>query len=242
MAASRAHYSDWANTLEKRSRTAARELARRLDDHGVIRRIFDFGFGDGAFLAEIGHCFPEADLLGSDISVEAVQKAGMRLPTANLEQEDGVRSLSAAKDQFDLIVLSHVLYYFPASNWRRLMEQVAARLNPHGRIALSLVSNCSDAYREPLRARMEQVRAVRGMHARDGEMHFVEEIQPILPEVVSAPSWQIEWGVQLPDRKMHEFLRFLYRVQDTSEPRPVTTWAAPAELRMVDGWMLLQPS
>lgn len=240
MADTKAHYRDWAATFESRSRAAAQALARQLAGHHEIRRIFDFGFGDGAFLAELGACFPEAALVGADVSLEVVERARLRIATASLNHADGVRVLQDANKRFDLIVLSHVLYYFPPSAWAGLIERSAAKLNPNGRVAISLVSGFSDAYREPLSSHMEHLRSREGTHAGDGELRFFEELEPMFAKHTHRSSWHVEWSVRLmPREKMHEFLRFLYRVQDTPESPWSPEWIAPPEIRMVDGWLLL---
>jgi predicted TPR repeat methyltransferase len=59
--------------------------------------------------------FPEAELVGVDVSRKVVEKARLRVPTATLIHGEGMRVLQAATERFDLIVLSHVLYYFPRS-------------------------------------------------------------------------------------------------------------------------------
>ncbi|HEY0414140.1 MAG TPA: class I SAM-dependent methyltransferase [Allosphingosinicella sp.] len=235
----RAHYLDWASTLESRSRRAARVLAQKLAAHEPSA-IFDFGFGDGVFLSELALSLPRAELAGADVSRRSVQEARSRIPGARLEQGDAAKILDASRRKFDLIVASHVLYYFNVSAWADLLRKLEAKLYFGGCLAVCLVAKRSTAYAEPLWNEMQKRQIRLGTHDRDGAMAFAEELQLSLKCGPGQKGWDIGWKMALPPARMSAFLDFLYRIDEGDPACPHASQLFPEELSMIDRWVLVR--
>ncbi len=95
-------------------------------------RLLDIGCGYGRFAAAIAPYVSECTLL--DPHSEMLKEAGRKLSALQKQVElhcCRVEDILAfAKWRFDLILLSHVLYYIP--DWRLVIERCHQWLNPNG--------------------------------------------------------------------------------------------------------------
>jgi SAM-dependent methyltransferase len=113
--------------------------AGRFDDllevigDGPFRHALEVGCSIGSFTERLA---PRCQaLLATDISQVAVDRARERLadhPQVRVERRTVPREMPDG--EFDLIVASDVLYYFPTWRLRRTLSLLAGRLAPHGSI------------------------------------------------------------------------------------------------------------
>ncbi len=88
-----------------------RRILSQLDLDGEIS-ILEVGCGEGFVLSILKEVFPQAKLLGVDISRQALDKAKQRVPQAVLELADASK-LNYDDNSFDLVVCLEVLEHLP---------------------------------------------------------------------------------------------------------------------------------
>jgi SAM-dependent methyltransferase len=134
--------------LQRRESLNAALAARDLEEWIVERvqpkageRILDIGCGTGKQIFYLARCTPGLDILGIDISEEAVAAVRRRA------HDDGMTGIRAerigidecvdrlAAEAFDLILSTYAIYY--SSNLERAVRRLAQLLRPGGRAFLS---------------------------------------------------------------------------------------------------------
>lgn len=101
------------------------------------RRILDVGCGDAAFTRLLAGGYPEAEIVATDISVDAVEQARRLGP-----RDERIRFLAVdvlgtdPGGRFDLIVGSELLYYLGRRGQRLSSERMRSLLLPGGLIVL----------------------------------------------------------------------------------------------------------
>lgn len=130
-----AHFYDatrWAFLFGRNAliRLAAKELRPR--------RILEVGCGTGRNLAHMARCFPDAEIVGLDLSAEMVAKARKKVeiygPRVSLLQRVYNAPVSDG-DPFDLIVFSYCLTMINPG-YAEVLRLCLQDLHPQGRLAL----------------------------------------------------------------------------------------------------------
>ncbi|TDZ47428.1 Secondary metabolism regulator LAE1 [Colletotrichum trifolii] len=89
-------------------------------------RILDVGTGTGVWAVDMGDLFPNAEIIGNDLS--AIQPSWV---PANVKFEiDDVESEWVGTEKYDYIFVRHML--ISISDWPRLMKNIFDNLNPGG--------------------------------------------------------------------------------------------------------------
>jgi SAM-dependent methyltransferase len=138
------------------------------------RRVLDAGCGSGYGAAKLAEGARE--VLGIDVSQEAVDDARQQYRAANLRFEYGdCLDIPAVDSSFDLVVAFEIIEHL--SNWRGFLEQVRRVLAPDGQFVVST----------PNRLYYAEARAAIGpnpFHIHEFEYHeFRSELQAIFPHV-----------------------------------------------------------
>jgi SAM-dependent methyltransferase len=94
-------------------------------------RILDFGCGTGRNIPFLAEAFPEAEILGCDISEESLKEAKENFPQAVFFHNDAPEVNTG---DFDLIVVSCVLHHIPVADRAGVVRNLAARLSPQGEL------------------------------------------------------------------------------------------------------------
>jgi trans-aconitate 2-methyltransferase len=131
----------------ERSRPAAELLART---SASVRRAVDLGCGPGNSTALIAERFPDARILGVDSSPDMLTAARARLPQLEFRLGD----IAAFDDPTaDLIFANAAMHW--VSGHITVMQRLAARLPPGGRLAVQMPDNEN----EPTHVLMREVAA-----------------------------------------------------------------------------------
>ena len=97
--------------------------------------ILDFGCGNGLILKEIGNMNPEAELIGIDVSENALHSAARVLPRARfLKIEDG-SLLPLESNSIDFIFCSEVIEHI--LDTENAFSEISRVLKPGGRILIT---------------------------------------------------------------------------------------------------------
>jgi hypothetical protein len=152
---------------------------------------------------------------------------------------EGRRALAASPRHFDLIVLSHVLYYIPAEEWPDLFRLAGARLSVRGSVAVALVSGRSEPYQFEFASMMEAAGCGPASRSPDGKRLHAEDTS--LFQDAHRESWAVHYGVQGSAKELFSFLAFLYRCDEDIEHlvSRATLSAMPTAFTMLDRWTLL---
>jgi SAM-dependent methyltransferase len=94
-----------------------RTLNLTIDRHSAseVDSVLELGCGNGAFTARLTDVYPDADVLGVDISEEALSVARERVEGATFECAEMVEWVTDRTETFDIVFASECLYY-PAAN------------------------------------------------------------------------------------------------------------------------------
>lgn len=87
------HWDDYAESAAKNPAQAYRRrlILGLLAADGPPQRVLDIGSGTGDLAADILRAFPEAEVIGLDVSEGAVEHAARKVPTATFAQRDLLR-------------------------------------------------------------------------------------------------------------------------------------------------------
>ncbi|ELZ61606.1 MULTISPECIES: class I SAM-dependent methyltransferase [Halorubrum] len=94
---------------QKYDRTLRWALDRKEPE--AVTDILELGCGNGAFTEKLVSAFPNADILGVDISEEALDKARNAAPEADFICGDMFEVIQGLERKYDLIFASECLYY-----------------------------------------------------------------------------------------------------------------------------------
>jgi SAM-dependent methyltransferase len=119
-------------------RAAVAPLGRRA---GIA---LDLGAGDGTLTGQLLDTV--ARVIAVDDDARALRWAERVVGKSNVVKLDALRFLELTENSFDLIMMSHLLYYFREAQWSFILEAAARRLAPGGTLILCLWSaNCDAA-------------------------------------------------------------------------------------------------
>jgi SAM-dependent methyltransferase len=139
-------YFDWWHRRPDPWRLATDEYEQRkykttLDEvpDGVYRRILEAGCAEGVFTERLATTYPDAEVVGIDISEKALERARQR----NEEFADRVRFVHAdildhdLRPGFDLVVCAETLYYVGGGDQlRHASHRLTSLLAPGGLLVL----------------------------------------------------------------------------------------------------------
>ncbi len=95
--------------------------------------VFDFGCGDGLFLAQLRNFFPSFELCGLDLSETAVSK-GREVYNLNLVAGD-LKNVTFEKNYFDLVTSYHVFEHL--QNPKEVLKKIYYLLKPRGKVMIT---------------------------------------------------------------------------------------------------------
>lgn len=95
-----------------------------------VRRVLEYGCGTGRNIAYLQAAFPEARIVGTDVSAESLRMASAQNPKAEFEVESAGLDIGS----FDLIFVASVFHHIPVGERAQAMQALAARLAPGGSI------------------------------------------------------------------------------------------------------------
>jgi len=116
-----------------------------------VKRILEYGCGIGRNIPFLKAAFPDADVVGSDISPASLEVAMKQQPDVQFFLED---DLAPRKSEFDLIFVAGVFHHIPPSQRGDAAMLLASRLTAHGEaivfehnpynpVTRRIVSNCA---------------------------------------------------------------------------------------------------
>lgn len=97
---------------------------------GPVRRILEYGCGTGRNIVHLVSAFPEAEVVGSDVSAESLKIAERENPQSRFLLEDDATAMGS----FDLIFVASVFHHIPPAERPGVMRKLAGRLVPGGMI------------------------------------------------------------------------------------------------------------
>jgi SAM-dependent methyltransferase len=130
---------DWRASQKGRYRKAL-EMVRAGADPGRVKSVLDIGCALGHFTVMLADYFKDAQVLGVDISPEAVRKCsaahpGLEFLTAQLPE------LDLGGRDFDFISALEVIYYVGPENIDRSLARIREALRPGGLLLISSYLN-----------------------------------------------------------------------------------------------------
>ncbi|MDR6857580.1 class I SAM-dependent methyltransferase [Variovorax guangxiensis] len=116
---------------------------------GPVRRVLEYGCGTGRNIGYLQEAFPDAQIMGTDVSEASLAIAAQNNRSAGFELEQEGLELAA----FDLIFVASVFHHIPPAERAGVMGTLARRLAPAGSIDVfehnpfnpvtrRIVSNC----------------------------------------------------------------------------------------------------
>lgn len=114
-----------------------------------VRRVLEYGCGTGRNIGYLCAAFPDAEVIGTDISADSLRVARASHPQQRFEVEQESLELG----RFDLIFVASVFHHIPPAVRAEVMFALARRLTPGGSIEVfehnpynpvtrRIVSNC----------------------------------------------------------------------------------------------------
>lgn len=118
--------------------------------HGPVRRLLEYGCGTGRNIPFLRDVFPEASIVGTDISPASLEAARESNLTVEFHEERGGLLPGGA---FDLIFVAGVFHHVPPGERARVAQVLAARAapdcslfvfehNPYNPVTRHIVANC----------------------------------------------------------------------------------------------------
>lgn len=106
------------------------ELATQQKNTLPIKRVLEYGCGTGRNIRYLQAAFPEAEVVGTDVSAESLRLARANNPMAEFKLE----SIDLAVGKFDFIFIACVFHHIPLAEREGVMKTLATRLAPGGLI------------------------------------------------------------------------------------------------------------
>lgn len=124
-------------------------LKRSLSDPRRVKTILEFGCGIGRNIEYIQELFPDAKIVGTDISTESIKIAAENNPKVRFE----VESDSLKLGQFDVIFIAGVFHHIHPNSRESVLRTINERLAPGGTLIIfehnpfnpvtrNIVNNC----------------------------------------------------------------------------------------------------
>ena len=106
------------------------QLAAKHAARSPIKRVLEYGCGTGRNIRHLQAAFPDAEVVGTDISAESLRLARANNPNAEFKLE----SPSLELGRFDLVFIACVFHHIPLAEREGVMKSLATRLAPGGSI------------------------------------------------------------------------------------------------------------
>lgn len=100
------------------------------------RRIMDIGCGTGRHTARLGSAYPEADIIGLDVSESMIEVASRRVVVPNVQFVVGDAETQLPNVSCDLVVANASLHWF--KNLPAALPSVASRVSGGGEFAFTV--------------------------------------------------------------------------------------------------------
>ncbi len=125
------------------------ELVANFETKSSPRRILEYGCGIGRNVPYLQHAFPQAEVIGTDISAASLEQARHDYPSARFEVESADLDIGT----FDLIFIAGVFHHIPVAEREGAARSIANRLapggsvyvfehNPYNPVTRRIVNNC----------------------------------------------------------------------------------------------------
>lgn len=96
---------------------------------GTVNRLLEYGCGIGRNIPFLQAAFPEATIVGSDISVASLEIARQENPGVNFFVERGD---AGASEPYDVIFIAGVFHHIPVNERANVVDVLVQRLAPGG--------------------------------------------------------------------------------------------------------------
>ena len=130
--------SDWNAELYRRfekSRTLpAEDLAKSIEINP--QKIIDIGCGIGNSTAVLAERFPDAEIIGADISDSMLEYARNAHPSIKFIKLDAEHDLGKMNDRYDIVFSNACIQWIP--NHRKLLNEMMGLLNGGGVLAVQI--------------------------------------------------------------------------------------------------------
>lgn len=182
--------------FEKQRTQPARDLLMRLKAYAP-RTVVDIGCGPGNSTFAVAQCFPDAQLVGIDSSLNMIEKAKSKYPTLKFELCDALELVG----KYDLLFSNACLQWIP--NHAALIPALMSKLNEKGILAVQIPMNSE----EPLFQIIREVASERKWGLRDVKLQPNETLTPtayfnILTACASSfEMWESRYYHNLPDHQ-----------------------------------------
>ena len=116
----------------------ASEAERMLVEYlvrGDIGRVLDLGTGDGHMISLLRQRWPDAEVIGLDLSpalVEAAQHRFREAAGVRIEAHDLMQPLPGSLGQFDAVISALAIHHLPDERKKALFAEVFRLLRPNG--------------------------------------------------------------------------------------------------------------
>ena len=131
-------YSQIANRYDRRwSFYVNTTIQKTLDRLEIAskERILDLGCGTGTLIEHLLQMFPEAEVVGIDVSEEMLKVAKQKLSESVELKLGSADNLPFPNNSFDVIVSTSVFHYF--RDPIRVLQEVKRVLKPYGRLVIT---------------------------------------------------------------------------------------------------------
>ncbi len=143
-------------------------------------RVLDLGCGSGLSTLELRRAYPQAEIVGADISPDMLEAASRRLPDARFVEGDAATIDTRG---FDLVFANAVFHWIP--NHLAALARIAAALPSGGCLAVQMPDNED----EPSHRLMREV-AGGGAGAREKIGAFADYESALCPPCVHVDLWR----------------------------------------------------
>ena len=110
------------------------------------RRVLEIGCGVGATAWRMARAWPEAQVLGADISRSSIEVARTCFKRPNLAYQAGLITSESVKGPFDLVVLMDVYEHIAPADRASLHAAIRSALSDEGRVVMTVPTPRLQAY------------------------------------------------------------------------------------------------
>lgn len=137
----------YADDIEFFSRYKIELVQQRIQT--PVRRVLEYGCGIGRNIGYLASAFPDAEIVGTDVSAASLEVAAKMNPDARFEVERDDLDIG----QFDLVFVASVFHHIPLDQRVHAMSTLSRRLakagelfvfehNPYNPVTRRIVSTC----------------------------------------------------------------------------------------------------
>ena len=154
------------------------------------RRVVDLGCGSGLSTVALAQTFPQAEIVGVDLSPDMLAAAARRLPECRFVEGDAASFDTAG---FDLVFANAVMHWVPGH--LGVLRRIAQNLPEGGRLAVQSPDNED----EPSHRAMREVAARLGVAAplREKIGAFADYEAALVPPCVELDLWRTTYAHRL---------------------------------------------